>query len=108
MTKMATIFVVIVALGIALSDNESVFSMVLIARSALASAFAPLLTVYALGGKPSEKLALAMMFTGLSTTLLWRYFGFDHIVYEVAPGIVAGLLPYLTKKLAFFLNERLG
>lgn len=108
MTKMATIFIVIVALGIALSGNESVFSMVLIAWSALASAFAPLLTVYALGGKPSEKLALAMMFTGLCTTLLWRYFGFDNIVYEVAPGIVAGLMPYLTKKLAVFLNERLG
>lgn len=98
MTKLATVFVVIVALGIALSGSESVFSLVLIAWSALASTFAPLLTVYALGGKPSEKLALAMMFTGLGTMLLWRYFGLDDTIYEVAPGIVAGLLLYLTKK----------
>ena len=98
MTKLATVFVVIVALGIALSGSESVFSLVLIAWSALASTFAPLLTVYALGGKPSEKLALAMMFTGLGTMLLWRYFGLGDTIYEIAPGIVAGLLLYLTKK----------
>jgi sodium/proline symporter len=108
MTKMATICVVIVALSIALSGNESVFSMVLIAWSALASAFAPLLIVYALGGKPSEKMALTMMFTGLSTMLLWHYFSFNHILYEVAPSIVAGLLPYLTKKFIVFLSRRLN
>ncbi|MEJ2682175.1 MAG: sodium/proline symporter [Gammaproteobacteria bacterium] len=98
MTKVATVLVVCVALSIALSGNESVFSLVLIAWSALASAFAPLLTVYALGGKPSEKLALTMMFTGLGTVLLWRYFGLSDLIYEVAPGVIAGLLPYVACK----------
>lgn len=104
MTKLSTVFVVVVALGIALSGSESVFSLVLIAWSALASAFAPLLTVYALGGKPSERLALAMMFIGLGTMLLWRYFGLGFIIYEVAPGMIAGLLPYLLHRTlkAFF------
>ncbi|MCY4644822.1 MAG: sodium/proline symporter [Bacteriovoracales bacterium] len=99
MTKLATVFVVIVALSIALSGSKSVFSLVLIAWAALASAFAPLLTIYALGGKPSEKLALTMMFSGLVTMLIWRYVGLGDIIYEVAPGILAGLLPYVVVRL---------
>ena len=99
MTKLTTVLVVVVALGIALFGNDSVFSIVIIAWSALGSAFAPLLTVYALGGKPSEKMALTMMFSGLGTMLLWRYLGLSDIVYEVAPGILAGLLPYIILRL---------
>lgn len=99
MTKLATVFVVIVALAIALSGNKSVFSLVLIAWSALASAFAPLLTIYALGGKPSERLALSILFTGLFAMLAWRYFGLSDLMYEVAPGVMAGFIPYLASLL---------
>ena len=99
-TKLATVFVVIIALAIALSGNTSVFSLVLIAWSALASAFAPLLIVYALGGRPSEGLALAMMLMGLGMMLLWNYFNLSHIMYDAAPGIMMGLLPYIVFKVA--------
>lgn len=99
MTKLATVFVIIVALGISLFGNKSVFNLVIIAWSALAAAFAPLIFVYAVGGKPSEKLALTMMFSGLSTMLIWRYFGLENIIYEVAPSIIAGLFPYIFVKL---------
>lgn len=94
-TKLATVFVVIIALAIALSGNKSVFSLVLIAWSALASAFAPLLTIYALGGRVSERLAIAMMLTGLAAMLLWHYFELNSIIYEVVPGILGGLLLYI-------------
>lgn len=94
MTKLATVFVILVALGIALSGNESVFALVIIAWSALAASFAPLMTVYACGGKPSERLALTMMVTGLGTMLLWRYFGLSNIIMEVGPGVLGGLLPF--------------
>lgn len=91
-TKLATISVTVLALGIALSGNESVFSLVLIAWSALASAFGPLLIVYSLNFKPSEGLALAMVLTGVGVVLLWRYFGWDQtVVYEVMPGMLSGL-----------------
>ena len=63
------------ALGIAVSRNESVFSLVLIAWSALASAFGPLLIVYSLNYKPTEELALAMTLTGVAVVLCWRYYG---------------------------------
>jgi sodium/proline symporter len=99
MTKIATVLVVVAALGIALSGNKSVFSLVLIAWSALASSFAPLLITYALGGRPTERVALLMMLTGLGSMLLWRYFELTGVMYEVAPGMIAGFIPYLLKKI---------
>ena len=95
-TKLATVSVTALALAIALSGNESVFSLVLIAWSALASAFGPLLIVYSLNYKPSEGLALTMTLTGVAVVLLWRYFGWDQtIVYEVMPGMLSGLAVFL-------------
>jgi sodium/proline symporter len=107
-TKLATVFVTALALAIALSRNESVFSLVLIAWSALASAFGPLMIVYALDRKPSEGLAIAMMATGVAVVLLWRYLGWDEsIVYEVMPGMLSGLAVFaLGEKIGF--SERVG
>ena len=94
-TKIATVFVTSVALSIALFGNDSVFSLVLIAWSALACAFAPILTVYVFGGKPSEATAIAMMVIALAVMFLWRSMGLSSAVYEVGPGILAGLVTYL-------------
>jgi sodium/proline symporter len=105
MTKLATVLVVVAALGIALSGNQSVFSLVLIAWSALASAFAPLLMTYALGGRPTERVALLMMLTGLGSMLLWRYFELTGVMYEVAPGMIAGFIPYLLGKIFIKSND---
>ncbi|MCH2037093.1 MAG: sodium/proline symporter [Rickettsiales bacterium] len=104
MTKITTLCVVLIALGIALMGNKSVFSLVLIAWSVLAAAFTPLLVVYALGGKPSEKTAITMVITGVITVILWRQLGLGSIIYEVAPGIIAGLLPYLLTRTVFHRN----
>ncbi len=90
--KLTTVFVTAVALTIALSGNESVFSLVLIAWSALASAFAPLLIVLAFKQKVTEGLAIAMVLGGIGTMLAWRYFDLNDITYEIAPGILAGIL----------------
>ena len=60
-TKLATLFVTIIALIIALSGTKSVFSLVIVAWSALACAFAPIMTIYVLGGKPSERLTICMV-----------------------------------------------
>ncbi len=91
-TKLATVLVTVLALGTALSRNESVFNLVLIAWSALASAFGPLLIVYARNQKPTEGLALAMMIVGISVVLLWRSLGWhETVAYEVMPGMLSGL-----------------
>lgn len=100
-TKLATVFVTALALTIALSGNESVFNLVLIAWSTLASAFGPLLIVYALNEHPSELLAIAMTVAGVATVIAWRGAGLDvSVVYEVMPGMLAGLLTFAVGKLA--------
>jgi SSS family transporter len=98
-TKLATAFVVIVATGIALSDNQTVFQLVLLSWALLASAFVPLIIVYSFGQKPSEKLSILMVISGISALLIWRYFGLNTLVYEVMPGILCGLLVFSIAKI---------
>ena len=100
-TKIMTAIVVLVALGLSLSNNQSVFALVLIAWGLLASAFAPLLTLYALGKRPSEAAAIIIMCAGISIFLLWRFMGLGSVVYEIMPAIITGIGIY------FLMPERL-
>lgn len=92
--KIATVGVTLIALVIALSGNESVFSLVIIAWSALASAFAPLLIVFALKKFVREYVAVTMMIGGLAAMGAWRYFGLNDYTYEIVPGILTGLFVF--------------
>ena len=89
---MTTIAITGGALLLALSNNQSVFSLVILAWSALASAFAPLLIVLCMGRKPTQTTSVTAVIIGLLTALLWRYLGWHDMVYEGLPGIVAGLV----------------
>ena len=93
-TKIMTAIVVVVALALSLSGNQSVFALVLIAWGLMAAAFAPLLTLYAFGKRLSEAAAIIIMCAGVSTFLLWRFMGLDHVVYEIMPAIIAGIGVY--------------
>ncbi len=92
--KGATVLIAMGALVWALLNSQSVFSLVIMAWSSLASAFAPLLIVLCLGKKPSQNRSLYAMFTGLFLALLWRYMGWHAVIYEGMPGIIAGLLVF--------------
>ena len=94
-TKSITLVITVSALLIALYGHDSVFQLVLIAWSALASSFAPILIVCALGGKPKEITAVLMMISGLLAMIIWRKAGLGDDVYEIMPGIIAGFVPYL-------------
>jgi SSS family solute:Na+ symporter/sodium/proline symporter len=59
--------------------------------STLASAFAPLLTIYAAGRRVSEAGAIVAMAGGVAGALLWRAAELHTMVYEGLPGIVIGL-----------------
>lgn len=98
-TKVGTLVVTATALGIALSGNKSVYELVLDSWGVLACAFAPLLSVYALGYRVSERLALTMVVGGVATMYGWSLFG-PSAVYAAAPGIVAGLCLFLMAQLA--------
>ena len=93
--RVGTLVITALALALALAGSQSVFSLVILAWSVLASAFAPLLVVYALGGRPGERLAIAMMLVGPATALAWRHAGLHQDVYEGLPGILSGLLLYV-------------
>lgn len=92
--KMTTLMVTGCALMMALSNNQSVFNLVIMAWSALASAFAPLLIILCLGRTPGQPVCLIAVLTGLSFALLWRVFGWHEIVYEGLPGILLGLFVF--------------
>ena len=89
--KLATAGVTVLALAIAMSETRSVFQLVILSWSTLASAFAPLLTLYAVGRRISEAGAVIAMVAGVGTALLWRVAGLHESVYEGMPGILAGL-----------------
>ena len=97
-TKLATVFVTFTALLIALYGSKSVFNLVLIAWSALSASFAPLLIIYAFKQKISEKLALTISISGILTVIIWKMLKLDQYIYEVAPGILMGLLVFLLFK----------
>jgi len=90
--KMVTLLITLAALSWALVNGQSVFSLVILAWSGLASAFAPLLIVLSLGGKPDQKLSILAIFIGLSVAMIWRYLGWHSAVYEGMAGIIAGLI----------------
>ena len=90
--KAATASVTLLALALALVDNQSVFSLVIIAWSALAAAFAPLLTLYALNRRVSEPTAIFLMVLGIGITLVWRFVLDWERVYEGFPGILIPII----------------
>lgn len=90
--KIGTGLICALALAWALVNKQSVFSLVIMAWSGLASAFAPLLLFLCFGGKPGQKTCLIAMFSGLGAAMLWRYVGWQSAIYEGMPGILVGLL----------------
>lgn len=93
--RFSTLAITAIAFALTFSENQSVFAIVILAWSGLASAFAPLLLVLCLGQRPSEKLAMTMMIGGLITAGAWRWAGLADAVYEGMPGILVGLTIFL-------------
>ena len=98
-TKLATVTVALLALAIALVGPRNIFVLVNASAGSLASAFGPLLVVYALGQKPSERLTLAMVLSGCIVSLSWRFAGLSDFAFEVMPGMIAGGLVFSVGKL---------
>lgn len=89
--KLVTALVTMAALAWALLNSQSVFNLVIMAWSGLASAFAPLLLVLCLGKRPGQWHSIVAVICGLATALLWRYWGWQNAIYEGFAGILIGL-----------------
>mgnify|MGYP001818861939 CR=1 FL=1 len=100
--KIGTGLITLLALVWALFNKQSVFSLVIMAWSGLASAFAPLIFFKCFGGHPGKATSLVAVVVGLAVALGWRAMGWHTAIYEGMPGILAGLLvlslPLLVKK----------
>ena len=94
LVKGATILTTLLALVIALYAQQSVFGLVVASWAVMAAAFAPLLTVYAFGGRPSEALCVAMLVSGVASVWVWKQFAILGDYYEGALGILVGLAVY--------------
>lgn len=89
--KIATVGITLIALGWAIVNRQSVFSLVIMAWSGLASAFAPLLLVLCFKRRPTQVHSIVAIIAGLLAALLWRLAGLHNAVYEGMPGILVGL-----------------
>lgn len=94
MTKLATLVITILALVIVLFSAKKMIALSMLGWSILACAFGPLLFIYAIGKKVSEPVALLMTISGVAVGLGWRSAGLSPIMYEIAPGMIAGLVVY--------------
>jgi len=97
--KLVTLIVTVLVVTIAINENKNVFNLVLMSWSTLACCFSPLLIVNSFKQKVSEFLSLMMMVVPLITLLVWRHFGLNNFIYEVAPGIISGVLTFFIFKL---------
>lgn len=93
--KLGTLTATAIALALALYGPDSVFVLVLIAWSALATAFGPLLLLRLLGLRVAPALAWLVILAGLGTAMCWRFvWELQGDLYEILPGFAAGLLAY--------------
>ena len=93
--KVSTFAVTIMVLALALYGSRSVFSLVILAWSALASSLGPVLILRSFSIPFSEKQAVSMMILGLLASSNFRYFGYHSYFNETFIGILAGLLVFV-------------
>lgn len=93
-SKIATLAVAGVALVIALTASAGVFSLVLVAWSALAAALGPVLLVRLARLPLPTGLALAMMALGVGVVFAWGASPWADSVFKAFPGIMAPVLLY--------------
>lgn len=93
-SKIATLSVAALALGIALTASSGVFSLVLVAWSALGAALGPILLVRLARRPLPTGLALAMMAVGIGTVFAWGASPYTNSIFKVLPGMVAPCVLY--------------
>ncbi|MGD1922170.1 MAG: sodium/proline symporter [Pleurocapsa sp.] len=94
--KIGTFVVTAIFLVIALANNDSDFVLITFAWSILASGLGVLLILRCFDKPVSTPIAIAMMVIGIASAMTWKLgLQLSGAVYEVFPGMVAGVLVYL-------------
>lgn len=92
--RVSTLLITLTALLWALLNDQSVFSLVIMAWSGMGSAFAGVLLLLVAGRRPCQGQMIAMSLTGLGVAICWRLAGAHIHLYEGLPGILASLFVY--------------
>jgi len=101
--KLGTLTVTAIVFVIALVADKNVFVLVTFSWSALASALGPLFMVRVLQKPINKTVAILMMVVGISAAVIWKTTPeLSRLVYEVLPGMTAGILFYLIAQ--FFIS----
>lgn len=82
--KLGTLVVTASALIIAITNNKTIFALVLDTWGVFACALGPLIFLLALGQKMTEKTAIMLMVLGVVVFYLWSIYGWS-TVYAIAP-----------------------
>lgn len=93
-SKLATLSVTALALSIALFAGQGVFSLVLIAWSALGAGLGPPLLLRLFGISLSSLTIILMMAAGVFTVVAWNTLSLDGAVFKLLPGMVASFLAW--------------
>jgi len=98
--KIGTLIVTAIVLVIALANNDSVFGLITFAWSILASGLGVLLILRSYEKPVATPVAIAIMLVGIFVSMYWKLgLNLSGAVYEVFPGMAAGLLVYLVASL---------
>lgn len=98
--KIGTLIVTAIVLVIALANNDSVFGLITFAWSILASGLGVLLILRSYEKPVATPVAIAIMLIGIFVSMYWKLgLNLSGAVYEVFPGMAAGLLIYLIASL---------
>lgn len=94
-SKIATLSVAALALFIALVASSGVFSLVLMAWSALGATLGPILIVRMANRPLSNSTAIAMMSSGLATVFIWDMLPWGDSMFKALPGMCVPLCLYM-------------
>ena len=88
-SKLATLAVAGLSLAVALLAGQGVFSLVLVAWSALGAGLGPPLLLRLFHVRLSTLTVALMMAAGVATVVAWNVIGYDGDVFKLFPGMVA-------------------
>lgn len=91
-SKAATLAVTSLALGIAMFAGQGVFSLVLIAWSALGAGIGPALLLQLFRVQLATITKVLMMAAGVTAVIVWNSLGYDGDVFKLLPGMLASFL----------------
>ena len=97
-TKLATVFITLLVLSIALASPANVFTLVILAWSGLGAIIGPVL-ILRISHQPLDRITAAiMMLLALVVVVAWRWAGWNDAVYEILPAFVVVTAFYFLRR----------